>query len=578
MLAAFYGKNKTRWIVAASVVPVLLFFYTFFQFVTNIPFQDDYDALLEPVTRFTNLHSFSWDEFVKIVWTQDDERRIVVDRVVAILSYVLAGQLDLRLHAFLGLLSLFGFLYLFYTIIRDARLPLVWVLICVLLLFHIQYYETIFWAMIPLQHLIVYFFSLLAFYLLWSTEPYRFPLALLVAILAILSDVSGTFILPAGLLLLAIQHRWRYAIGWGLVVGGMVLLYYYHFTVPSFRPKFSDNLQHPGYMIGRVLVASGLSFDFNSVLPGSLRLGLIMLVGAVLWLLVLFWAIPLALSALGKKGTRLTRWESVLWGGIFHISITLLALAIGRAVEGIDPLLISRYKHIGFIWLILILLLVNSKLTPAIQVLSSKIWLGVAVLIGIFSYFQYLGSLDYFYKERNTDMYDWTYNRSIPSSPIYISVRAGVDSMTVQAIRAGVYQLPSHYFFDKPYQAQKTIFPLLVEKIGEDGLLFSNDTYTKPFGKHEGAFVVLSSATQHHILPTQQKRYSLKSFLGSLGRHYFANGFATTFARPYLLNNQTYTVQVLVIENNEKKIYPTGYTINVVNNSAQLISQIPGNR
>lgn len=563
MVATSRNRRQLTRFFLLSVVPILLFFYVFFQFIGNIPFQDDYDALLEPVTKFVQMPTFSWDEFVKIIWTQDDERRIVVDRLVAILNNSLVGTLDLRLQAFLGLLSLLGIFYLFYRIIRGAQLPAELVLTCALFLFHIQYYETIFWAMIPLQHVVVYFFALLSFYYLYSAKPFQLILSLAIAILAILSDVSGTFVLPAGLVLLGLQRRWRDGIVWALVIGSVVLLYYYNFTVPSFRPKFSDNLQHPDFIIGRILTISGVSFDLNTVLPPTLRIGLVMLVGLVLWGIVVYYGIGLLKKAFTTSNWRFNQWESTLWGGLFQFSITLLALAVGRAVEGIEPLLISRYKHIGFIWLILVLLLVMSQIRPTFQHRFSRIAMGVSVGIFLFSYFQYLAPLNYYYKERYTDMYGWEKNRAIPSSPIYISVRPAVDSITVQAIRAGVYRLPDHYFFEGPYVQKADTVSLKIEHIGGHTLSFINDSFSSTTGKNDGAFVLLKSATQQHIIPVNQNRYSLKSFLFSLGKNYYAPGFTSTLTSKYLLDNQTYQVLILVMDEKGKTVHPTPYEIQI---------------
>ena len=557
-MAFVFSKSKRAngWIVALSVIPVLVFFYTFFRYATNIPFQDDYDALLEPVTKFIQQRPLSWSEFVALVWTQDDERRIVLDRAVAIGEYLLTGTLELRLHAFLGLLSLPGILYILYTIIRDAKIPAVWLLISALLLFHIQYYEAIFWPMIPLQHIVVYFFALLSAYYLYSSRPGHVFIAVAAALLAILSDVSGTFIWPVGLVLLLLQHRWKHAVIWSLVVGGLTLLYYYGLEVPPFRPKLSDNIQHPDLILARLLIGSGLSFDANTALPRPLQLGLIMTVGGVLWAVVIYYFVKLVRPAFSKSGVSLTQWESALWGGIFQFGITILALAVGRAVEGVDSLLISRYKHIGFIWLILVLLLTATKLKPAYQPLFSKVWLATSVLICAFSYVQYIAPLDYYYKERYTDIYGWQHNRAIPNSPIYISVRPAVDSITVRAIRDGVYQLPDRYFFDGIYTNSTEPLPLKIDLSSGHSIGFTDTTFVRKGGRHNGAFIVLKSATEQHILPTKQNRYSFKSFLLSGGRNYYASGFSYALTNKYLKNGETYSVSVLELDGGRKILHP----------------------
>ena len=555
------SKNKARIIVLLSAIPILIFFLFFFEFVSNIPFQDDYDGLLEPVTKFAQLPVFSWSGFIKILWTQDDERRIVIDRIIAILVYLINGHLDLRIQMFLGLLSLVGIFFLFYTIIRDAKLPLMLLVSCSLLLFTIQYYEAIFWGLIPCQQIIIYFFAFLAAYFLFPAKLNYLLLACLFAICASLSDVNGTFVLPVGIVLLLVQHRWKDALIWTAIVGSLVLLYYHNLTIPAFRPKLSDNIQHPGLVLKNLLVFSGLSFDAATVLPPVLRVGLIAVVGALLGVAVLYCGFLFIKPAFNRTVPNYQRWEITLWGCILHLSITMLAFAVGRALDGTEAVLISRYKYIGFMWLILIILLIASKLNAKQNRLFRNAWLGVSTVVFLFGYFQYVAPLDYYYKERHTDIYGWQYNRSIPSTPIYLMMRPVVDTVTVRAIRTGVYHLPEQYYFDGPYEEMPEKFSLTISQVGGHTIVFSNDSFSRKIGKQDGAYVILKSEKQQHIIPTKQSRYSLKSFLLSLGQNYYANGFSANIATAYLLPDQHYTVSVLVIDGDKKQLYPTGYQL-----------------
>lgn len=566
------SKNSisSTWIVFVSLIPISLFFYTFFAYVTNIPFQDDYDALLEPVTKFTQLSPFSWKEFIHIIWVQDDERRIVVDRIAATLIYLVNGHLDLRIQMFIGLLSLLGFLFLFYTIIKEAQLPILLVVAASFLLFHIQYYEAIYWGMIPLQHIVVHFFALLSAYYLYKPKAGHLTLALVAAILAILSDVSGTFVLPTGLGLLLLQHRWKHAGIWVLVIGGMIGLYYYQLVVPAYRPKLSDNLQHPWLILYNFLSFSGLAADLNTVLPFKLRSGLIMATGLSFWCIVIYSAFLFIKPSFQHAKVAYPRWKITLWGGLIHFSITILAFAVGRAMEGTQAVLISRYKHMGFIWLILISILVFSQLRPTLR--WARIWTILSVLVCFFSYFEYLAPLDYYYKERNTDMYGWEHNRALPSSPIYLSLQSAVDTITTQSIRAGVYDLPSDYFFEMPYQVSADLFTLETKQMGH-ALVFTNEQFIRSVHKNDGAYILLKNASQSHYIPTRQKRYSLKSFVSSLGKHYYANGFHGSFPVEYLQPNTQYQVWVVVIHGGVKVLHPTTYRLDALPNFAVRISQ-----
>lgn len=570
MLAISKDSHSFKWVIALSIIPILLFFYIFFTYSSNIPFQDDYDALLEPVTKFKNLSSFSWKEFINIIWTQDDERRIVLDRVIAILIYTIYGTLDLRIQMFIGLLSIIGLLYFFYSIIKESQLPSILFLSCALLLFHIQYYEAIYWGMIPLQHIIIYFFAIAAFYNLFAPTPVRMTLAALLGVLSICSDVSGTFVLPVGIALLILQKQWKYTLIWIAVIGSMILLYYHNLEVPAYRPKLSDNFAHPKLIIYNFLAFSGISADTNTLVNHTNRVTLILFAGMILWGIIFYQIFLLIRNSFFSQDVYvLPRWEITLWGGIFHIGITILAFAIGRAMDGPEAVLISRYKHIGFIWLILISILVFTQLKPIHTALFSKIWLGLSLGIFGFSYFEYVAPLDYYFKERNTDMYGWQRNRSLPSSPIYVSLKGPVDTITEQAIDAGIYQPPYPYFFDQPYQVNPGYFPLKVN-YKEEIVSFENETFIRKNKKNDGAYIILKSLNQNHIIPSRHKRFSLKSYLFSVGNAYYANGFTASFPAAYLLPNAVYEVSIVTIEGTKKVIYPTKYRISNINSEISV--------
>ncbi len=571
MLTISKNSKSYPWILLLSSIPVLLFFYTFFQYASNIPFQDDYDALLEPVTRLKNLPSFSWKELFTTIWTQDDERRIIVDRIAAVLIYKINGSLDLRIQMFAGLLSLVGIFFLLYKVIQEAQLPALLLVASAFLLFHIQYYEAIFWGMIPLQHITIYFFALAAFYHLHAPTPIRLTLAVVAGMLAIGSDVSGTFVLPAGLVILVLQRQWKYAVLWTLGIGIVILLYYYRLEVPAYRPKLSDNFAHPKLIVYNFFAFSGLSADFNTLISYTNRVTFILFAGMLLWGSVFTLFFLLVRKTFFTHDIRIMpRWQVTLWGGIIHLGIVILAFAVGRAMDGPDAVLISRYKHIGFIWLILVSVAAISQLQANYLPLVSKIWFGISICLFGFSYFEYLAPLDYYYKERNTDMYGWEHNRALPSSPIYLSLTSAVDTITEESIAAGIYTPPRPYFFDTPYQVSSTRFPLKVNG-QEVSVTFDNDTFVRGTHKNDGAYVVLKSTTQNHIIPSKQKRFSLKSYLFSGGSHYYANGFTSTFPKAYLRPNATYDVLVITIANHRKYIHTTGYQVSNINSEIRVI-------
>lgn len=541
-----------EWLFALCLIPVGVFFYVFFLYSGNLPFQDDFDGMLEPAVRFARAGHLSAGGFWRLLWTQDDERRLVLSRLLAIGQYALSGQLNFQIHMFLGLLTLPGILWILYRTIRQAKLPALLLLSFALLLFHIQYYEAFLWGQIPVQQIAVYFFALLTSYLL--ARPKTFAFAIATAILGIFCDVNGCFYLPVGLALLVFQRRWRDAAIWTGLVGLMVFLYSYGLEVPAYRPKLGDNLKHPVSVLTNFLAFSGLAFDFNGILSGTARLIPVLVLGVATWVLAAWRGWQLSQAIL--SGTVISVSRLTVWGGIFHLALTMAAFAVGRTTEGLDAVLISRYKHVGFLWFILITLVALIPVKDRIRPGYYAVYAAGSLFICLFSYFQYLAPMDYYYKERYTDMYEWQHNRAIPSSPIYVSLKAPLDSICNEAVRRGVYRLPDPYPFEGTWQAGLPSMTVTAEP-GTEHVSFHNDTYVRTGGRNDGAFLVLKSSREQHILPVHQHRYSVRSWLSSFGKKYYAPGFDAGLASVYLREGETYRVQILHISGKEKMLFPT---------------------
>lgn len=83
------------------VLPILGFYYLHGYWVTNTPLQDDFDGLLHPATLWQSMPqsiSSTWE----LLTTQDDERRVILNRLVAISITEAMGYLDFRWMKWIG--------------------------------------------------------------------------------------------------------------------------------------------------------------------------------------------------------------------------------------------------------------------------------------------------------------------------------------------------------------------------------------------------------------------------------------------------------------------------------------------
>lgn len=140
----------------AWATPVMLFFVVWAITTVNIPYQDDIDAILESTSAIAE-GTGSIREFWSALSKQDDERRIVVVRLVACVMYWISGSIDFRMIALVGICSYLVFLKLVFAWFRsEPNLSLVLLLPVPYLLFSNFNYVALYQAMVPLQHIAVY--------------------------------------------------------------------------------------------------------------------------------------------------------------------------------------------------------------------------------------------------------------------------------------------------------------------------------------------------------------------------------------------------------------------------------------
>lgn len=544
-------------LILAATAPVLLLYGIVWQQAVNVPLQDDYDALFEPVMALSH-GPYSLSQVWKIYATQDDERRIIVDRFVAHMQYLLTGQLNFRTQILIGSLVLLVVLAVFMAWFRRSRLPWIWALPIPFILFNVQYYDALLWPMIPLQHIGVYVWGLLAIWWLSRHTAGLFWLAVLATALSLCSDVTGVLLLPVGALLLVATKRWRQLIVWLLLVGGMVGLYMHGLEVPAYRPSLSDNLQHPATIIQLWLAMQGLWADALPHAGLTARVALTMTLG----LMALgVWGSSMwgSIRAYFTKQQQPSGQDLFLYGGLLMLLGTFTLFAIGRALEGVDAAFISRYRVLYLLWFILLYLLVISRLNkkwlanPLIQ------WgfVSLSILFCLNTYFQYWNEVTLFRQTLLSDLYGWRYNRELPSSPIYLNFRPAIDTLYENGIQRGIFR-----YENAGFDALRTA-PVVGQTevaISQSPDFISVTIPQQPGGetlpRPDAVFVLLRTKTGAvHIFPTKAITYSP---LMALRRQQYTTPpyTALPILRKYL-RSSAYTVEVGVWRGTEKVRYQT---------------------
>jgi hypothetical protein len=269
-------------------LPAILFYGILFAKAINLPFQDDYEMVLDFLNRMAEQKGVSAK--VAYFWSaQFNEYKLFLAHGIGWLQYTLLGHINIELLCALGN----GFVLLLAILLWKMFLPnhndlvdrIALFIPVSWLLFQLQYVETLNWAMPSLSNLPVLFFSLGAIYFLVRGTRRAFCGALVCLILAVASLASGMVVIPVGLLILAVNRRYARLVGWLAVSAGCIAAYAYHYDVMSSQSRAQHSVlstvirARPLFVIAFIGNAAALPFrgiHYHVVVLLTVSLGLLL--------------------------------------------------------------------------------------------------------------------------------------------------------------------------------------------------------------------------------------------------------------------------------------------------------------
>ncbi|MEO5892816.1 MAG: hypothetical protein ABIQ31_21380 [Ferruginibacter sp.] len=179
------------WVLNACVlIPPIFYFSIVNTYALNIPYSDDYDAILAFLNKFVSSGS---TEKVALLFSQHNEHRILFSRIIFVLYYEAVGAISFRNLIFIGNIELAGVFIIIIYFIRKA-IPGYWNIAAIILslcLFDLSNFENSGSAMAGVQNygVILLFLLGILFYSLKSNQ-YLVP-AFLFQALIVFSSGNG---------------------------------------------------------------------------------------------------------------------------------------------------------------------------------------------------------------------------------------------------------------------------------------------------------------------------------------------------------------------------------------------------
>lgn len=537
--------------------PLLLFIVLGIYFWVDVPFRDDIGAVLKSLNEFGD--ATNWSDALRALTQQHDERRIIVSRLFALLSYNLTGTVNFYYLRLVGIGVLVGIAWLTWRVGKHTSAPVITLLPLSYLIFQQQYYEGFFYAIVPTQYFMVIALAMLTFYwLFWGNQSHSY-LALLCGAMALASDTVGIFVLAiAGVVLLVRRQVYMFLVwsGCSVLLG---FLYFHRFNIPAYRPSVLPNLiDYPHLVLADFLAMLGGFFDpgddFPLVLRGCCTIGL---------------GLPIALYWVWKTWRVLDSWKnhqtfpSRVFGFnicvMIFLSLTAAAFAVARASEGFEAVLLSRYKLTSTLVLVITYLSVVEESAPQHYPKLGYLMLLVALAVWAHSYFYHTVRIANHRKDLLADAYSWPNLRLIPSSPVYLSMRTLVDSVLVQSQANGLYRFPQLITLstiNTPPQAPKS--SLIIQSTPQVVFVNGNGLDESIWSNRKTFFLSVENPNDQdkpYLFPLYFKR---NSPLQSLRKQsYLSDAFEAPILKAYLPKTN-YQLSYLVIEGSQVKRYPSG--------------------
>lgn len=383
-------------ILVALVIGVFL--ALLIRYAQNIPATDDFGATLNFLHAYLYESTTTHERF-KLFFTQHNEHRIAVSRLLALSIFLYTGKLNLANFLFVDALFLGGLLWLIFSIYKKSSLHksrFVYLLPTVLLLSPCSY-ETFLFISGGSQAYPALFFLVLSLFLLnkigshstSARELNSFALATLSAALATYSFGSGIVVWIGGLALLFYKKEKTFLVIWLIVSILAVAYYFYDYVKPidatqlTLTAPFGKQLP---YLLKGIILFPGSAFmigwpNFTCI---KIQVVLCYCIGGASWAYILY----LFIIGYGYK-------NPLLFSLVLSASAIGLLLVLSRAGGGSGFLFISRYYVFTSLLPICLLAIFLDRQTklliylPQVNVLFlglffTHLWLNIPIMEAIY--------------------------------------------------------------------------------------------------------------------------------------------------------------------------------------------------
>ncbi|PMP86071.1 MAG: hypothetical protein C0174_02570 [Thermodesulfobium narugense] len=316
-------------IYAASSIPlitatIIFYFYTSIKFSVNMPYSDDYDAILDFINKFYTHNDLGYRLY--LLFSQFHEHRIVFNRLITLFFFNIIGKIDFKILSIVGNFGLL-FIILFLIILFKKKynfktselLPVVITMLC-----FSQWELMSNFPMASIQQYYELLFSIISI-TAFTYEGYGFILGTVFFVIAVFTGGGGLFISPIVLLYLFLTKQYKkFSI---FLTASLIIFFIYfpllHYISPPIKDTLIFCLKNPASLLGYMMIFIASA--------------------AKNYALVFIIAIFLILNYLWLLRRKLNKENYALILLISFVFLTSLVVGLNRIFLGFDSAMFSRY-------------------------------------------------------------------------------------------------------------------------------------------------------------------------------------------------------------------------------------------
>jgi hypothetical protein len=404
-------KNKLALLIVS--LPVVYFFLYVYTYAVNVPYMDD----MELVDSVNSLKK-DFSRWFYLLVRQQNDHRAMFPRLGILLTFLVKGTLDFRFTVLLGYLNLMALGWCFFLIHRSINDRISDYIPAAFLLFSPVVYLIHLWSLTAFQHTLSVVFSIACLYYLQPTRKSRWFYAIGFSVMATLTNLDGTSLLPVALLWLIAQARWKEALYYAAFAMLYLFVYFYDFKFSSTSNVAitADSLPLLAHcyliMVGSL---AKIVSDTHTMVLSAVFGGLMLL----LFLTIKIRQYPGIRRLFDFDFTEIV---------FLRLLISMAVITIGRYMGGVENMVAMRFQiysvSIAITMYFLLLKTLRGKALYFFRIASAF----GAVAISLYSYVKYDSAVNYMEEGLKADSYNYPahslflhqyYNLPDPDSGFY---------------------------------------------------------------------------------------------------------------------------------------------------------------